>query len=55
MVGVVTKTAIVKSKNLQVLYLKPTTNFRRLLYVYVVDNSMAGERKQIEDATTDDK
>lgn len=55
MVGIVTKTAIVKSKNLQVLYLKPTTNFRRLLYVYVVDNSMAGERKQIEDATTDDK
>lgn len=55
MVGVVTKTAIVKSKNLQVLYLKPTTNFRRLQYVYVVDNSMAGERKQIENATTDDK
>lgn len=56
-IGVVYKTAIIKSKNLQVLYLRPGTNFRRLQYVYVVENKLAGERKQLEATTTssDDK
>ncbi|MCB9045142.1 MAG: rod shape-determining protein MreC [Chitinophagales bacterium] len=51
-IGIVYKTALVKSKNLQILYLKPTTNFRRLQYVYVVENKMAPERRQLEQSAT---
>jgi rod shape-determining protein MreC len=52
MIGIVYKTAIIKSKNLQVLYLRPATNFRRLQYVYIVENKMAVERKQLEATAT---
>jgi rod shape-determining protein MreC len=34
----------------QLLLLKPTTNFRNLQYVYVVEDKMAGERRQLEDS-----
>lgn len=49
LIGVVFKIAIIKSKNMQVLYLKPTTNFRRLQYVYIVENTMGKERKELEE------
>jgi len=51
-IGIVYKTALIKSKNLQILYLKPTTNFRRLQYVYVVENKLSAERLKLEQAAT---
>lgn len=53
LIGIVFKTEIIKSKNLQILHLHPTTNFRRLQYVYIVENKMAGERKQLEATATE--
>lgn len=55
LIGVVFKTEIIKSKNLQILHLRPTTNFRRLQYVYVVENKMAEERIKLETTATEDK
>lgn len=54
LIGVVYKTAVIRSKNMQVLYLKPTTNFRKLQYVYIVENTMAGERKKLEEESQAD-
>lgn len=54
-IGRVYKTEIIKNKNLQVLYLRASTDFRRLQYVYVIENKMAAERKQLENNTTDNK
>ncbi len=53
-IGVVYKTTLIKSKNLQVLYLRPTANFRNLQYVYVVENKMAAERRGLEEAASKD-
>lgn len=53
-IGIVYKTTLIKSKNLQVLYLRPTVNFRNLQYVYVVENKMAGERRRLEEAAKKD-
>lgn len=48
LIGIITKKETNTSKNLQVLYIKPTTDFRSLQYVYVVENKMAAERNQLE-------
>ncbi|HYD23071.1 MAG TPA: rod shape-determining protein MreC, partial [Flavipsychrobacter sp.] len=53
-IGKVYKTTLIKSKNLQVLYLRPTANFRNLQYVYVVENKMANERIRLEEAAKED-
>ncbi|HEY9178910.1 MAG TPA: rod shape-determining protein MreC [Flavipsychrobacter sp.] len=53
-IGIVYKTTLIKSKNLQVLYLRPTVNFRNLQYVYVVENKMAAERRRLEEAAKKD-
>jgi len=50
MIGTVFKTETVKKNNLQLLYLKPSTDFRDLQYVYVVENKSDPERKQLEDS-----
>jgi rod shape-determining protein MreC len=50
MIGIVFKTETVKKNNLQLLYLKPSTNFRDLQYVYVVENRLDRERTQLEDS-----
>lgn len=50
MIGTVFKTETIKKNNLQLLYLKPSTNFRDLQYVYVVENKLDPERKQLEDS-----
>lgn len=50
MIGTVFKTETVKKNNLQLLYLKPSTNFRDLQYVYVVENKYDKERTQLEDS-----
>lgn len=53
-IGIVYKTTLIKSKNLQVLYLRPTANFRNLQYVYVVENKMSAERRRLEEAARKD-
>ncbi len=50
MIGTVFKTETIRKNNLQLLYLKPSTNFRDLQYVYVVENKLDPERKQLEDS-----
>ena len=50
-IGVVTKIETIKKNNFQLLYLQSSTNFRNLQYVYVVENKMAQERKQLEDSS----
>lgn len=52
-VGVVYKKELIVSKNLQVLHLRPTTNFRKLQYVYIVENKMAGEKQELESMSTE--
>ncbi|MCB0698307.1 MAG: rod shape-determining protein MreC [Chitinophagales bacterium] len=48
LIGVIYKIETVKSKNLKILHLRTATNFRRIQYVYVVENKMAEERLQLE-------
>lgn len=50
LIGTVYKTSSIKKNNQQILYLHPSTNFRNLQYVYVVENKMMTERKQLEDS-----
>ena len=52
MAGTVQKIETVKKNNLQLLYLQPSTNFRSLQYVYIIENKMATEKKLLEDSTT---
>jgi len=54
-IGFVFKTEIIKSKNLQILHLRPTTNFLNLQYVYIVENSMSAERRRLEESVSDEK
>jgi len=51
LIGTVVKTEIEKKKGLQIIYLLSSTNFHNLQYVYVIENKMAAERKQLEDST----
>ncbi|MBS1772621.1 MAG: rod shape-determining protein MreC [Bacteroidetes bacterium] len=50
LVGTVYATSSVKKSGLQLLYLRPASNFRNLQYVYVVENKLSAERKQLEDS-----
>lgn len=47
-IGTVERITIIESKNLRRLYLKPATDFRKLQYVYVVDDKYAKEKKELE-------
>ena len=51
MIGTVIKTEVEKKKGMQIIYLRSSTNFHNLQYVYVIDNRMAAEKKQLEDST----
>ncbi len=51
LVGTVMRITVLKKNNFQKLYLQPSTNFRRLQYVYVVENKMSEEKKRLEDST----
>lgn len=51
LIGRVVKKKLVKKNNLQLLYIKPATNFRNLQYVYVIENTKMDERLQLEDST----
>jgi len=51
LIGTVTRIDIVKKNNQQILHLQPSTNFRNIQYVYVIENKLAAEKKQLEDST----
>jgi rod shape-determining protein MreC len=51
MIGTVIKTEVEKKKGMQIIYLRSSTNFHNLQYVYVIDNKFASEKKQLEDST----
>ncbi len=50
MMGTVIKTETFKKDNLQLLYVHPAANFRNLQYLYVVENKLDEERKNLEDS-----
>jgi len=50
LIGTVLSIETIKKNSLQLLYLRPSTNFRNLQYVYVVEDKLGDERKQIEDS-----
>lgn len=49
LIGTVTSVEINKKNGKQQLYLRPATNFRSLQYVYVLENVMDVEKKQLEE------
>jgi len=55
LIGTVVKTEIEQKRGVKLIYLQSTTNFHSLQYVYVVENKMAAEKKQVEDSTKKSK
>lgn len=52
LIGTVISTEVVKKNTMQRLYLKPSTDFANLQYVYVAENKMAVEQKALEDSAS---
>ena len=50
LIGIVTNVELNKKNGKQQLYLRPATNFRSLQYVYVLENLMDAEKKQLEES-----
>ncbi len=48
LIGTIQKVFISKKTGKRVLHLKPATNFRNMMYVYVVENAFQGEQKALE-------
>ena len=55
LIGTVVKTEMVKKDAMQRIYLQSSTNFHNLQYVYVIENKMAMEKKQLEDSSAKNK
>jgi rod shape-determining protein MreC len=51
LIGTVIKTESVKKNAMQHIYLRSSTDFANLQYVYVVENKMRAEKKQLEDSS----
>jgi len=51
LIGTVIKAEKEKKKGTLMIYLLSSTNFHNLQYVYVIGNTMADEKKQLEDST----
>lgn len=51
LIGTISKVQINKKNGKQQLYLIPATNFRKLDFVYVLENTLREEQKQVEDTT----
>ena len=51
LIGTVVRTETVKKNAMQLIYLQSSTNFHNLQYVYVIENKMVTEKKQLEDST----
>lgn len=52
LIGTVISTEVVKKNTMQRLYLKPSTDFANLQYVYVAENKMAVEQRALEDSAS---
>lgn len=52
LIGTVIKTEPIKKNAMQHIYLKSSTDFANLQYVYVVENKMRQEKTQLEDSST---
>jgi rod shape-determining protein MreC len=52
MIGIIDNVLIVKKTGKRLLYLKPATNFRNMMYVYVVENTFQNEQKALEAQNT---
>jgi rod shape-determining protein MreC len=55
LIGTVVKTELMKKDAMQRIYLQSSTNFHNLQYVYVIENKMAAEKKQLEDSSAKNK
>lgn len=51
LIGTVVKVELVKKNALLLISLQSSTNFKNLQYVYVIENKMNVEKKQLEDST----
>lgn len=51
LIGTVIKTEQVKKNAMQHIYIRSSTDFSNLQYVYVVENKMTTEKKMLEDST----
>lgn len=51
LIGRVEKVYIIKKDNSRLLYIRPSTNFRNLQYVYAIKNDYMEERRKLEDTT----
>ncbi|MCW3120704.1 MAG: Cell shape-determining protein MreC [Flavipsychrobacter sp.] len=51
LIGTVVRTEAVKKNTMQLIYLQSSTNFHNLQYVYVIENKMVTEKKQLEDSS----
>ena len=51
LIGTVVKVEMIKKNALQLISLQSSTNFRNLQYVYVIENKMTAEKKQLEDSS----
>lgn len=51
LIGTVIRTEAIKKNTLQRIYLKSSTDFYNLQYVYVVENKMAKEKTELEEET----
>jgi len=51
LIGTVVKTELIKKNATQLIYLRSSTNFHNLQYVYVIENKMIFEKKLLEDSS----
>jgi rod shape-determining protein MreC len=52
LIGTISNVQIVKKTGKRILYLKPATNFRNMMYVYVVENTFQQEQRKLEALNT---
>ena len=51
LIGTVVRAELIKKNAMQKIYLQSATNFHNLQYVYVIENKMMMEKKQLEDSS----
>jgi len=51
LIGTVVRVETIPKTATYRIYMQSSTNFHNLQYVYVIENKMAGEKKQLEDST----
>jgi rod shape-determining protein MreC len=51
LIGTVIKSEVLKKNAMQLVYLQSSTNFHNLQYVYIIENKLGAEKKQLEDSS----